>query len=133
MRTINTVFVHCAASRGDVDAQTIDEWHKARGWNGIGYHWVIRQNGRCEPGRPISEVGAHAKGWNSNSVGICLAGGYGGAVDFTAAQWKALEQLVKDLVREHDIQKIMGHNEVSDKSCPNFSVACWAKSFFEVE
>jgi len=131
--SFNLIVVHCAATLGDVDAATIRDWHvNDRGWSDIGYHFVIRKSGDLESGRPIDRPGAHAKGFN-DSYGICLAGGYGGAVDYTAAQWSTLEGLCKDIIQAEHITRIVGHNELSAKTCPNFDVRSWASTFFENE
>ena len=73
------IVVHHTLS-GDVSANEIDRWHKARGWKGIGYHYVIRENGDIEPGRPLTMAGAHAAypapSRNSTHIGICLTGDF---------------------------------------------------------
>lgn len=70
--------VHTALTFPDqpCDAATIDSWHRARGFDGIGYHYVIHRDGTVESGRPTDEYGAHTIGYNNRSVGVCLAGGY---------------------------------------------------------
>ena len=64
MRDINLLVVHCSATQAglDVGAAEIRKWHVGQGWKDIGYHYVIRRSGAIEPGRPESEVGAHAQG-----------------------------------------------------------------------
>lgn len=96
--------IHHSASP-DVSVKTIDKWHKERGFNGIGYHFVIRQDGRIEKGRPLTKVGAHAKGRNKY-IGICLTG----YDKFTKAQIKSLITLLNDL----SVRKIEPHHE----KCP---------------
>ena len=77
MRDVNKIIIHCSATQEgkEISAATIDEWHKARGWRGIGYHYVIGLDGMIEYGRPITETGAHVKGHNKGSIGICYIGG----------------------------------------------------------
>jgi hypothetical protein len=77
MRDIDQLVVHCAATRPDQDigVAEIDAEHRAQGWDCIGYHYVIRRSGILEKGRPDSQVGAHVKGHNAFSLGICLVGG----------------------------------------------------------
>ena len=77
MREINKIVVHCSATQEgkNISAATIDKWHKKRGWRGIGYHYVIGLDGLIELGRPVEQVGAHVKGHNKNSIGICYVGG----------------------------------------------------------
>lgn len=101
--TSRAVIHHSASS--DVSASTINQWHKQRGWDGIGYHFVIRSNGTIEKGRPLTKVGAHAKGRN-HYIGICLTG-YN---TFTKAQIKSLITLLNDL----DVKQIERHHE----ECP---------------
>ena len=78
MRKIDSIIVHCSATKAgqDFTAADIDRWHRERGFNGIGYHYVIRLDGRLEKGREIDLAGAHCKGWNERSVGICYIGGW---------------------------------------------------------
>ena len=77
LNDIHTIVVHCSATKEDVwvDAHDIDEWHKARGWSGIGYHRVILLDGSVQQGRPYTTRGAHVKGNNLNTIAICLIGG----------------------------------------------------------
>ena len=64
--SIRYLVVHCAATPPEMDigAKEIDLWHRQRGWSGIGYHFVIRRDGRVEAGRPLDRPGAHAQGFN---------------------------------------------------------------------
>ena len=82
--------IHHTASH-DVSAETIDQWHKERGWDGIGYHYVIRKDGTIEKGRDTSKKGAHAKGRN-NWIGIALTG----YDKFTDAQIISVKKLLHD-------------------------------------
>ena len=77
MRNIDSIIVHCSATkaRQDFTVADIDHWHRQRGFNGIGYHYVIRLDGKLEKGRDVALAGAHCKGWNERSVGICYIGG----------------------------------------------------------
>ena len=78
MRTITLIVIHCSAVRPDQtsSAKDIDNWHKDRGFNGIGYHYVIRRDGTIELGRPEWQVGAHCIPHNAHSIGVCYEGGY---------------------------------------------------------
>tara|TARA_Y100001970_G_C13461316_1_gene475201 strand:- start:96 stop:509 length:414 start_codon:yes stop_codon:yes gene_type:complete len=130
---IEYIVVHCSATRPsqDIDAATIDEWHKERGFNSIGYHYVIKRNGEVETGRDENTQGAHALGYNHNSLGICLVGGVKqedykiGENNFTDEQWKSFEELVSKLEEKYLGVKIIGHNEISKKFCPSFDVQQW--------
>ena len=74
MRKINRIVVHCSATPPDLDVGVyeIDHWHRERGFNSIGYHEIIRRNGFLEMGRPLKTIGAHVKGYNEDSIGICI-------------------------------------------------------------
>lgn len=131
MREIDTIIIHCAATKPNMDigAKEIDGWHRAKGYFGIGYHYVIRRNGELELGRPLDKAGAHAKDHNATSIGICLVGGIddNGKPDcnFTAEQWAELKRLVLDLKGRFGDLHVIGHNDVAAKACPCFSVAAW--------
>ena len=131
MRKIDTLIVHCSDSEFG-DAETIDSWHKARGWNGIGYHFVIlngrrksrgkyrpEDDGLIEEGRPIEIPGAHCRGHNKTSVGVCLIG----RRHFTAKQ--LLQALPEIIARVGEVREIVvkGHYEYdSGKTCPNINM-----------
>ena len=131
-RSIDKIIVHCAYTPAsmDVDAATIDKWHREKGWMGIGYHYVIRRSGVTELGRDLERSGAHTKGQNSNSIGICMAGGMndaknGPALNFTDEQYDALRELIVLLKRKYPDATIHGHYEFASKTCPNFKVKKW--------
>ena len=131
-----TLWIHCSATPDDrpTSAVEIDQWHKGKGWRGIGYHFVIRRDGSVEPGRDPKLTGAHTLGHNLNSLGICMEGGIAdfGETDafYPDVQWEALAELVTVLQEHHDIpdDAVRGHNEVSSKSCPSFAVDDWLES-----
>lgn len=131
MRKIDKIIIHCADTPPDMDIGfvEIDEWHHANGWmspTGIscGYHYIIRRDGRLEIGRPETEIGAHCKGQNRHSVGVCMVGGKGGC-NFTAKQWGELHRLIVSLSSKHHTASVHGHNEFSSKECPTFDVRSW--------
>lgn len=125
MRHIDRIVIHCSAS-GDVSVNTIRKWHLERGFRDTGYHFVIRQSGWIELGRPVEQSGAHARGYNAHSIGICLTGGKGGVMDYTEPQMDSLVTLVHGLVARHPNAFVCGHNDLTDaKTCPNFSVTDW--------
>ena len=122
------IVVHCSDSpqgRGD-NAAVIHRWHQERGFDGIGYHAVILESGKIEPGRPEYWKGAHVGGHNKDTLGICLIG-LGG--DATEAQLVALEQLVKGWVHKYPDAEVVGHRDLDPrKTCPGFDVKQWRKS-----
>lgn len=129
MRNINLVVIHCADTPADMDvgATEIRQWHIERGFNDIGYHYVIRRDGRCESGRPESVVGAHVQGHNQNSIGICLVGGKPDC-NFTRQQWESLSRLVDYLTTRYPAAEVVGHRDLdSKKRCPCFDAKAWDK------
>ena len=128
MRKINKIIVHCTDSDDSLDVgfNEINDWHKRRGWlspSGIscGYHYIVRRDGRLERGRPDTEIGAHARGFNSSSIGIVWIG----RNQITAKQLKALKMVIWALMNQYDVEihNVLGHYEVdSKKTCPNLDM-----------
>lgn len=77
MRKIDLIIIHCSATRADSDfsAQDVDTAHRYRGFSSWGYHYYIRKSGQVELMRPEDVPGAHARGYNANSLGVCYEGG----------------------------------------------------------
>ena len=118
----------------DTSAQDIDRWHREKGWLKIGYHFVIKRDGTIEEGRHVNEIGAHAKGYNSTSVSICLIGGMTEDLtkaedNFTEDQWLALGATVDMLTHRFPDAEVIGHNEISEKDCPSFNVREWYENY----
>lgn len=113
--TSRIILHHAEAS--SCDASVIHQWHKANGWAGIGYHYVVRKNGLIERGRPEWAIGAHASGSNSNSLGICFEGAYMKET-MPNQQKEAGKNLVAYLKRKYGISKIQRHCDVCATSCP---------------
>ena len=126
MRKIDKIIIHCSATPEgrEVTVKEITAWHRARGFTTIGYHYLIGLDGTIHPGRPIETPGAHCKGQNSRSVGVCYAGGTDAAGrpkgTRTDAQRKALRSLVADLKRRFPGATVHGHREFAAKACPCF-------------
>lgn len=148
-RDISLIVIHCAAVPNGRWTSTldIDHWHRQAGFRRsadasarynpqlahIGYHWVIYINGGRATGRSVDEVGAHARGFNARSIGICLVG----TDQFSQAQWEALADQVRHLCACHGIplqlasaangwRGVCGHRDTgANRICPGFSVAEW--------
>lgn len=126
----DTIIIHCSATfpGQDVGAAEIDRWHRQRGFDGIGYHYVVRLDGTIEEGRPYHREGAHALGWNKRAVGICYIGGLDNRKrpcdTRTTQQREALKTLILRLKEEHPgLVRILGHRDVARKACPCFDAA----------
>ena len=133
MTEIKNIIVHCSATReGDdsINAEVIDQWHKKRGWKGIGYHFVVLIDGSIETGRMINKCGAHTKGMNCSSIGVCYIGGvesernedgkYEAKDTRTPEQIATLLELLRLLKKIYPEAKINGHRDFAAKACPSF-------------
>lgn len=140
MRKINKIIVHCSVSNFG-DAEIIDRWHKERNWKKIGYHYVILNGyrkrfsgvylekselGLIEMGRKEKEAGAHVKGMNEDTIGICLIG----VATFHKRQTTALYRLVSELIHKYGLEPsdVLGHyetetGEAQGKTCPNLDMS----------
>lgn len=127
-RNIDLIILHCADtySNMDISVKDVDDWHKQRGWSGVGYHFFIKLDGTIEIGRDIDRIGAHCKGYNKNSIGICYAGGKGDNGEpkdtRTDAQKRSISALIINLQASNPSSEVKGHNELSNKACPSFDV-----------
>ena len=127
MRTINLIVVHCSATRCDRPFPVIAliRCHADR-FGFTGYHYYITRNGRTYQTRHEQLIGAHAKGYNEHSLGVCYEGGLdkqGKPADTrTKAQKQALLKLLRRLKKEHPQAQILGHRDLPDvkKACPCF-------------
>lgn len=126
-RIIKEIIVHCTATQEgkDFTVADIDKWHKARGFSGIGYHYVIYRDGSIHDGRNVDVAGAHTIGHNAQSIGVSYIGGV--AVDGktpkdtrTQAQKDSLRNLLKELRKLYPAAKIYGHRNFANKACPSF-------------
>ena len=141
-RNISLIVVHCTASRctSDLTPSALDAMHKRQGFTECGYHYYITKDGRIHHMRDITKIGAHAKGHNSESIGIAYEGGLnasGKATDTrTTAQKQSLETLLRFLLLTYPGAKVCGHRDLSPdlnhngiiepceyiKECPCFNV-----------
>ncbi|MBT3012062.1 MAG: N-acetylmuramoyl-L-alanine amidase [Candidatus Thiodiazotropha sp. (ex Ctena orbiculata)] len=124
--SISKIIIHCSDTPDhlDIGAQTIHAWHRQPPFNfdGIGYHRIIRRNGVIEHGRPEYWNGAHCKGHNKDSLGICLIG----RKRFTQQQMNSLAEQIQIWLQRYPIKLICGHRDLDPKkTCPNFNVKAW--------
>jgi N-acetylmuramoyl-L-alanine amidase len=128
-RKINLIVIHCTGTEEgkDVTVQAIRNWHvKGNGWRDIGYHYVIYRDGSLHEGRDVNISGGHARGYNSNSIGIVYVGGCPkGHPDQnkdtrTPAQKATLLRLLKDMRKMYPYAKIVGHKDLNKTGCPSF-------------
>ena len=119
MRSINLIVIHCSATRVDRDftEKDLDLCHRRRGFNGPGYHFYIRKDGKIVTTRPIHRIGAHARGYNSHSIGICYEGGLDkqGRCADTRTSWQkhSMRVLVRALLQDYPGCRVCGHRDLS--------------------
>jgi len=143
-RKIETIVIHCSATEYG-NRSIFKRWHKKRGWNDVGYHFIILNaypfkkfwdektpdffsDGKIEIGRPVEIQGAHVRLHNENTIGICLVGDR----NFTYKQFASLKNLVKKLKHKFGINSIKGHYEFDTaaeqgKTCPNINMVMLRK------
>jgi len=129
------IVIHCTATRPsmNIGRTEVDAWHRHRGFFGVGYHYIIRRDGELETGRPEEVAGAHARGFNHNSVSIALVGGVTeddvkvAENNFTPEQFTALAQIVKGMQHKYPAAQVLGHRDLEGvtKECPAFDVKEW--------
>lgn len=137
-KSTKKIILHCSATREgqDIKAKTIREWHKQRGFEDIGYHYLIDLDGSVEKGRDEKMVGAHCVGQNSDSIGICYVGGCDKSMHpkntLTEAQKHTLLDLVYLLLENYHltIKDVHAHNEYANKACPSFKID-WFRQEYE--
>lgn len=126
MRTINSIIIHCTATKplAHINVNDVRRWHRERGFSDIGYHYLILVDGTIEVGIPLSAVGAHCQGHNAHSVGVCYVGGLndkGKPADTrTPAQREAMRSLLISLKHRFPDAIIHGHRDFASKACPCF-------------
>lgn len=153
IKSVKHLVVHCSATptSRDIGVAEIRAMHLRQGWEDVGYHYVIRRNGKVEKGRSDVSAGAHVKGHNQTSLGICLVGGVKpdmtAETNFTKEQWNALRALLQKLTLKYPSAKVVGHRDLSPdrngdgkvtpgewvKDCPTFNVRDWWASIKEEE
>lgn len=129
-RLITMIVVHCSATRCNQPHPVQQLFHdhvEVNHWRYIGYHFYITRSGRVETTRPLERMGAHAKGHNAHSIGICYEGGLdeqGQIADTrTEEQKKAMAKLIVQLKQQFPtILKVLGHRDLPgvQKACPCF-------------
>lgn len=116
-RPIDRVFIHCSASDNPKhdDVTVIDRWHRARGFDMVGYHHFIKKNGIIQNGRPLDRVPAAQAPHNTGTIAICLHGLK--EENFTTAQASSLYKICRAIDESYDVT-FHGHKEVANKACP---------------
>ena len=131
MRTITLIVIHCSATP---EGRSLDfeacrmEHVRHREFRDIGYHFYITRDGEIHRGRALERIGAHCKGHNRHSLGICYEGGLdvkGQPADTrTPRQRQGMLCLLRQLKRQFPHALIVGHHDLDPmKACPCFEAA----------
>jgi len=135
MRSIDLLVIHHSETLGgNIDFLRychVTPPPKGNGWMDVGYHYTIANgkkhyaweaagDGYVEEGRPEKNVGAHARGFNEHSIGICLIGDFENTYP-TNLQLASLVELLIKLCLKYDIDPMKGirtHGELMETKCP---------------
>ena len=146
-RDITEVIVHATETytNKNIGAIEINNIHNALGHDGIGYHYVIRRDGRLQRGRPINRKGEHAvvNDHDKYSIGLVMVGGinvasgddnptdYRSAQSFTREQYTTLEKFLRSFYRKYPGGQVFGHNDIDESELdPYFDVVDYVESVF---
>jgi N-acetylmuramoyl-L-alanine amidase len=146
-RQVTEVIVHATETftNKDIGAIEINNIHNELGHDGIGYHYVIRRDGRLQRGRPVNKVGEHAvvNGHDVYSIGIVMVGGinvsagddnpetYRSSQSFTREQYTTLEKFIRSFYRKYSGGQVFGHNDIDvQEEDPYFDVTDYIESVF---
>ena len=110
------IVIHHAEAK-ECSIADIHRWHLDYRWSGCGYHYFIRKDGSIYIGRPEDTIGAHCRGNNIQSIGICLEGNFN-KEDIQIKQINALVKLCKDIMTRYNIEEIREHRELFQTDCP---------------
>lgn len=125
--TPRAIIIHTIGVRGDSSIAAVRRYHVDQlGWRDVGYHFLVRKDGRVEPGRPLGQAGAHTSGAN-DTWGVAVAGD-GDSEAWTGRQWLSVLALV-DRLRHAvpgTVLPVYGHREApaalnaapTAKTCP---------------
>lgn len=146
-RDITEVVVHATETytNKDIGSIEINNIQIDLGHDGIGYHYVIRRDGRLQRGRPVNRAGEHAivNGHDKYSIGLVMVGGinvssgddnptdYKSSQSFTREQYTTLEKFLTSFYRKYPGGQVFGHNDVDENELdPYFDVVDYIESVF---
>lgn len=115
--------------------EVVKAWHLAKGWEDIGYHYFIDKTGKLTAGRAENYHGAHALGYNTKSLGVCLAGNFDKTLP-TQEQINTLKKLLSELRVKYNVslENIVPHRKFANKTCYGTKLPdTWARSMVSVK
>ena len=131
---VHDIVIHYTATFPDqeVTAQIVRDWHLARNFRDIGYHYLIRRDGTVDRGRPETEAGAHVMGQNANKLGVAWAGGLERATGVNVGVWNptpaqeaSMGRLLGELLERHPGARVVGHRDLAATQCPGGDAGAW--------
>jgi N-acetylmuramoyl-L-alanine amidase len=117
LQAVQFIVVHHTASSVAWTVEDLDREHKARGWSGVGYHFVVTADGVARRARPEDLQGAHCAGYNHLSLGVCLVGNFEEYAP-PEAQLAAAADLVRWLLSRYPGARLVPHRELRPTQCP---------------
>lgn len=123
-KPVHMVVLHCTDSDPSATVENIHQWHQARGWAGIGYHWVVTADGRVEKGRPEHAQGSGVRGHNNGVVHVCMVGRFDKAPP-PEKQLNAACACLARVLMAHGltVEAVRFHRELDGgKTCPGLAV-----------
>ena len=109
------VYHHTAIK--NISPEDINKLHKNKGWKGIGYHYYIRKDGTIYKGREDDAEGSHVKGYNKESIGICVEGNFEEEY-LSDEQIESLKKISLYICLKYNIKDILPHKELGKTLCP---------------
>ena len=105
------------------EVRFIQDFHQnGRGWNDVGYHFLVDAEGRVFRGRPVDVVGAHVKDDNSGNVGVSFMGTHHPPFNHpvTAEELEASVRIGRWLEAEYGVkpETYKGHRDRGQSDCP---------------
>lgn len=121
---IEQLIIHHSASSLSTKATDIYKWHTERGFEDIGYHYVIEADPmRLVYGRPPWKVGAHAIP-NTGRLGLCIVGdNTKDDAKWTDDQIRAAQSLIESIRLVYPGIQVKGHKDVAKTECPGRDIA----------
>lgn len=120
MRKIDKIVIHHSASPShSTTIEKVRDWHvNGNGWKDIAYHFCIDRRGIVHKGRKEKEIGAHTKGHNRHSLGICVFGNFE-VEHITKPAYDSLVTMVRRLMETYSIPKeeVYYHGELKPTKC----------------
>ncbi|MFG2209951.1 peptidoglycan-binding protein [Streptomyces sp. NPDC048638] len=107
--------------------QAIERTHRAQGWAGIGYNFVIDQGGTVFEGRGWTLQGAHCPGHNVSGLGVQIA--IGGDQAPSEAALRSARALYEEACRRtgRTLAK-KGHKDGFATECPGPRLYAWVQA-----